>query len=83
MQKQSAGRKELAATLEKTLNKMLEEGQFMLNRDILYSEHKGVCLLAIGDRPPKSEILKMAHNSIMAGHLNAESTNDKVQNTSW
>lgn len=81
MQNQSSDSKELAATLEKPFKEMLEEGQFMLNRDILYVSNEGVFLLVIGDRPSKREFLKMAHNSIIAGHLNVERSTAKVQKT--
>ena len=71
------------ASLPKEYRVLMEEGKFRINGELLYILQEGLCVIVIADNESKQEVLKMAHDNIMSGHLNAERTKDRVKKTAW
>lgn len=71
------------AGLEKPYRELLEDGKLQVVGDLLYASLEGVCVIVIGDKESRKEVLRLGHDNIMAGHLNTDRTKDRVRKTAW
>ena len=72
----------LISSLDEDYKKLVRDGCFILEDDLLYFQKKSSHRIVIGPNL-KVMVLRMCHDEILSGHFSYEKTLVRVRNTAW
>jgi hypothetical protein len=73
---------ELINSLDEDWKKLVNQGKFIFEDDLLYYRKQGSHRLVIHESM-KEQIMKLCHDDILAGHFSLEKTLHRVKTTAW